>query len=52
MDGTRVVNKRCATMFKGYTNYLKMGLYRRPTAKETNVVYFEGTVEATSRSDR
>ena len=51
-DGTRVLNKRCATLFKGYSNYLKMGLYRRPTAVETNVVYFEGMVEATSRSDR
>jgi len=52
VDGTRVLNKRCATMFKGYTNYLKMGLYRRPTAIETNVVYFEGMVEGTSRYDR
>lgn len=51
VDRTRVETKQVATLFPGYDAYLKMGLYRRPTAKETNVIYLEGIVEATQRSD-
>jgi hypothetical protein len=40
-----------ATLFPGYSNYLKMGLYRRPTAREDNVIYFDEIAEGTSRRD-
>jgi hypothetical protein len=51
VDGRRVPTKRAATLFPGYDAYLKMGLYRRPTARENNVIYFDSIVEATRRED-
>jgi hypothetical protein len=51
VDRVRVETQPAATLFPGYDAYLKMGLYRRPTARETNVIYFDGIVEATQRSD-
>lgn len=39
------------TLFPGYSAYLKMGLYRRPTAREDNVIYFDDIAEGTSRKD-
>lgn len=52
LDGKPVVSRHVATLFAGYTNYLKLGLYRRPTAVETNVVWFDRMVEGTTRQDR
>jgi hypothetical protein len=39
------------TLFPGYAAYLKMGLYRRPTALENNIIYFDEIAEGTARKD-
>jgi len=51
LDGRRMEVQPAATLFPGYSAYLKMGLYRRPSAREDNVVYFDQIVEGTRRED-
>jgi hypothetical protein len=50
-DADQAVSKHLATLFPGYDAYLKMGLYRRPTARENNEIYLDDVIEATSRDD-
>lgn len=50
-DGTQVASGPAMTLFPGYDAYMKMGLYRRPSAKETNVVWFTGMVEGRSAAE-
>ncbi|WP_093518941.1 polysaccharide lyase [Stigmatella erecta] len=40
-----------ATMYKGMKSYMKLGLYRSDTIKETGVVYHDGFIQATALED-
>jgi hypothetical protein len=51
VDGRAIPVKPWPTLFPGYDAYLKMGLYRRPTAREDNVIFLDSIAEATRRED-
>ncbi len=51
IDGSKLLSKTTHTMFSGYTNYLKVGLYGRPTTIQSNQIFVAGVVEATTQAD-
>ena len=51
LDGARVDVAPSPTLFPGYSAYLKMGLYRRPTAREDNVIFLDSIIEGTDHRD-
>ncbi|ADO74960.1 polysaccharide lyase [Stigmatella aurantiaca] len=51
-NGQQVLKKRnLATMYAGMKSYMKLGLYRSDTIKETGVVYHDGLIQATALED-
>jgi len=50
-DGQHVLSQNTNTLFPGFTDYLKMGLYRRPNATPSDLILLANMVEATAASD-
>jgi MYXO-CTERM domain-containing protein len=51
-NGQQALKKRnLATMYAGMKSYMKLGLYRSDTIKETGVVYHDGFMQATALED-